>query len=101
MDHELTAQLAAAITATGHSVQRLPSGAGHDAMVIAAVAPVAMLFVRCRGGVSHHPSEWVSEEDLGAAGLVLWHVLEGLRRLGQPSAELVTLPPEAPVISGS
>ena len=46
---------------------RLPSGAGHDAAVMAAIAPVAMLFVRCAGGVSHHPGESVSEADVALA----------------------------------
>ena len=43
---------------------RLPSGAGHDAMKMAAIAPVGMLFVRCgNGGISHHPDETLSEAD--------------------------------------
>jgi allantoate deiminase len=48
---------------TGDSVPRIASGAGHDAVMLAAVAPVAMLFVRCAEGVSHHPDESVTEED--------------------------------------
>lgn len=48
-------------------ILQLPSGAGHDAAALAALCPVAMLFVRCRGGVSHHPDEFASEEDIGAA----------------------------------
>jgi allantoate deiminase len=46
---------------------RLPSGAGHDAAMIAHVAPTAMLFVRCRGGISHHPAEAVEQADVAAA----------------------------------
>jgi allantoate deiminase len=46
---------------------RLPSGAGHDAAILAGVTDAAMLFVRCAGGVSHHPDEAVSEEDVAAA----------------------------------
>ena len=46
---------------------RLPSGAGHDAAMMARVAPAAMLFVRCRGGVSHHPAESVEEADVAVA----------------------------------
>jgi allantoate deiminase len=46
---------------------RLPSGAGHDAAMMAAVAPAAMLFVRCRGGVSHNPAESVEEADVAVA----------------------------------
>lgn len=45
----------------------LPSGAGHDAIALAEHWPSAMLFVRCAGGVSHHPAEAVSAEDVGLA----------------------------------
>jgi allantoate deiminase len=46
---------------------RLPSGAGHDAAMMAAITPASMLFVRCRGGISHHPDESVEEPDVAAA----------------------------------
>jgi allantoate deiminase len=46
---------------------RLPSGAGHDAVMISSIAPVAMLFVRCAGGISHNPAESVTVEDVAAA----------------------------------
>ena len=46
---------------------RLPSGAGHDAAMMASVCPATMLFVRCRGGVSHNPAESVEEADVAAA----------------------------------
>ncbi|GLY63044.1 Zn-dependent hydrolase [Pectobacterium carotovorum subsp. carotovorum] len=45
----------------------LPSGAGHDAIAIAERWPVAMLFVRCRGGISHHPDESVATADVALA----------------------------------
>ena len=45
----------------------MPSGAGHDAAALAAVTPVAMLFVRCAGGVSHNPAEAVAVSDIEAA----------------------------------
>ena len=45
----------------------MPSGAGHDAMVMAARVPAAMLFLRSPGGISHHPDEAVLEEDVEAA----------------------------------
>jgi len=48
-------------------VRELPSGAGHDAMVMAHVTDVAMLFVRCAGGISHHPDEAVAEADVALA----------------------------------
>lgn len=45
----------------------LPSGAGHDAAIMAKITPVAMLFVRCVGGVSHHPDESARPGDMRAA----------------------------------
>ena len=45
----------------------LPSGAGHDAAAMAAVCPAAMMFVRCKGGVSHHPAESVKTADVAKA----------------------------------
>jgi allantoate deiminase len=45
----------------------VPSGAGHDAVVLSSITPVTMLFIRCRGGLSHHPDEHVSPGDLRVA----------------------------------
>jgi allantoate deiminase len=45
----------------------LPSGAGHDAAQIAALTPIAMLFVRCKEGISHNPAESVKKEDVAVA----------------------------------
>jgi allantoate deiminase len=45
----------------------MPSGAGHDAMVMATRVPTAMLFLRSPGGISHHPDETVLAEDVEAA----------------------------------
>lgn len=77
-DPALMAHLAEGLAAEGHPVLRLPSGAGHDGMAIAPVAPIAMLFVRCRGGISHNPAEFASEADIEAGTRVL---LATLRRL--------------------
>lgn len=67
----LSRALAAAVEgAQGRSIP-LVSGAGHDGVVIAKVAPIAMLFVRCRGGLSHHPEEYASPADIGVALKVL------------------------------
>jgi allantoate deiminase len=49
----------------------LPSGATHDASAMADLCPVAMLFVRCRNGVSHRPEEFASSEDMSTAVEVL------------------------------
>jgi allantoate deiminase len=64
---ELTERLAEAVAAAGLHVETLASGAGHDGVAVAAVAPVAMLFVRCAGGVSHNPAESVAEADVAIA----------------------------------
>jgi allantoate deiminase len=70
-DVSLTTRLAEAVAAAGLPVERLPSGAGHDAVVMSEVVPVAMLFVRCAGGISHHPAESVLTSDVAAACDVL------------------------------
>ena len=62
----------------GLPVRRLPSGAGHDAVALRALTGVAMLFVRCAGGVSHHPDESVDEADVAVA----LDVLHALRARG-------------------
>jgi len=67
MDERLTAYLADAVEAAGFPARTMPSGAGHDAMVMATRLPAAMLFLRTPGGISHHPSETVMEEDVEAA----------------------------------
>jgi allantoate deiminase len=64
---QLTELVAEAVAASGHPVVRLPSGAGHDAVMLSLIAPTAMLFVRCGGGVSHNPAESVMVGDVAAA----------------------------------
>jgi allantoate deiminase len=73
----LSDDLAAAVRDCGHRVVRLPSGAGHDAAVMAALTPVAMLFVRCAGGISHSPNESVTRADVAAAIEVVMRFLDG------------------------
>ena len=68
--------LAASVTELGHTPIRLPSGAGHDAQVMARLCPAAMLFVRCRGGVSHNPAEFTSVADMGLAIAALTKFIE-------------------------
>jgi allantoate deiminase len=67
MDEQLTSLLSDAVEASGFPARRMPSGAGHDAMVMATRIPSAMLFLRSPGGVSHHPAETVLEDDVEAA----------------------------------
>jgi len=64
---ELVATLADAVAQTGVEVRKLPSGAGHDAVTMASVTEIAMLFVRNAGGISHHPDESVEEADVALA----------------------------------
>jgi allantoate deiminase len=74
---QLQEGLAAAVSSLGHQPLRLPSGAGHDAQVMAQLCPSAMLFVRCRGGVSHNPAEFASVADMGLAIAALIRFIEG------------------------
>lgn len=67
MDERLTAFLTESMEAAGFPAKLMASGAGHDAMVMASRMPVAMLFLRSPGGVSHNPAETVREEDVEAA----------------------------------
>ena len=57
----------------------MDSGAGHDAAVMASLAPMTMLFVRSPGGVSHHPDEHVELADADAGARVLLRVIENFR----------------------
>ncbi|HET7888582.1 MAG TPA: allantoate amidohydrolase, partial [Bradyrhizobium sp.] len=67
----LKAQIAQAVTAEGYPAFELASGAGHDGMAMVDIADVAMIFVRCRGGISHHPDEHVEVADADAGARVL------------------------------
>ena len=67
----LQQQFAAAIAGEGFPVHALPSGAGHDGMAIIDIAPIGMLFVRCKAGISHNPAEAVDPADVGAGARVL------------------------------
>jgi allantoate deiminase len=68
--------LAASIEELGHAPIRLPSGAGHDAQVMTRLCPSAMLFVRCRGGISHNPAEFANVSDMGVAIAALIRFIE-------------------------
>jgi allantoate deiminase len=81
MDAALTTVLTRAVESTGAPFAHLTSGAGHDAMILAPSMPVAMLFLRSPGGVSHHPDEAVVETDVATA------LAAGLRFLDLLAAE--------------
>lgn len=65
-------------TRLGHSVQRMPSGAGHDAQMLARVCPTAMIFTPSENGLSHNPAEHTEPRDLEAGANVLLHVMLSL-----------------------
>jgi len=75
---DLTARLARSVKAVQGRSLGLVSGAGHDGVVLAGLAPIAMLFVRCRDGLSHHPDEYASPRDLRVALRVVVDFLERL-----------------------
>jgi allantoate deiminase len=74
----LMQQIDAAIAAQGIAPQRLPSGAGHDAMAMAAIADTGMIFVRCAGGISHHPQESITLEDAQVGFETLYRLVRNL-----------------------
>ena len=80
MDERLTSFLVDAIEVAGFPVKSMPSGAGHDAIVMAGRLPTAMLFLRSPGGISHHPDEAVLEQDVEASLVVARHFLQRLAR---------------------
>lgn len=79
-DPALTDLLEASVVAEGVGPFRLVSGAGHDAMIMAALCPTAMLFIRCAQGISHNPAEQVQPED---ADIALRAMLGFIERLGE------------------
>ena len=79
----LSSQIGDAIAAEGHRVFALPSGAGHDGMAMIDIADIAMIFVRCRGGISHNPAEHASLEDVDAGARVMLRAIENFRPVGQ------------------
>jgi allantoate deiminase len=78
----LRSQVAEAIAGEGYRVFELPSGAGHDGMAMIDLADVGMVFVRCRGGISHHPDEHVEPADVDAGARVLLRLIENFRPRG-------------------
>ena len=70
-DPALVGLLSGSVARLGHEPRLLRSGAGHDAMIVASLCPVVMLFTRCAGGISHNPAESATVEDIDAAIRVL------------------------------
>ena len=72
----LIAQMERAVASQGFKVRRLPSGAGHDGMALGAITEICMLFVRCKGGISHSPLESITQADAAAGVRVLYDFIE-------------------------
>ncbi len=67
-DHKLKTMLTSSIVkANINPVIEIPSGAGHDGVMISKIAPIAMLFVRCKDGISHNPKEYTNPKDIHEA----------------------------------
>jgi allantoate deiminase len=73
MDH-----LETAMSKLGLPTRRMVSGAGHDAMIFADMMPTAMLFIRCKGGISHNPEESVRVDDVEDALKVMLGFIDQL-----------------------
>ncbi|MBR0694333.1 allantoate amidohydrolase [Bradyrhizobium lablabi] len=75
----LKSQIADAVTAEGFPVLELASGAGHDGMAMVDITDIGMIFVRCRGGISHNPAEHVDLADADTGARVLLRFIENFR----------------------
>ncbi|PHS56394.1 MAG: allantoate amidohydrolase [Alteromonas sp.] len=78
-DSALQNTLLKGVTEAGIVPKVLASGAGHDAMAMAEICPVAMLFTRCKGGISHHPAESITTDDVAASLAIMHHSLRTLK----------------------
>jgi allantoate deiminase len=78
LDPELQEVLTRAAAAEGAVARSMPSGAGHDAMVLAKHVPAAMLFVPSRAGISHSPDEYTSPEQCELGARVLARAVRAL-----------------------
>lgn len=78
------AEIVEAIEASASKLElnylRMPSGAAHDAQIMSHIAPVGMIFVPSRDGISHSPAEWTSSTDIDAGANVALHTLLALAR---------------------
>lgn len=75
-DAGLADRIEAAAVRRGLSHRRMTSGAGHDAQMIARIAPAAMIFVPSRGGISHNPREHTDDQQLALGAQVLLDVVQ-------------------------
>ena len=76
LSEELAKQSAAICEEKGFTCMHMNSGAGHDAMHMAKICPTTMLFIPCKGGISHNPAEFAKNEDICRAIEVLAEILK-------------------------
>jgi allantoate deiminase len=78
-------QIGKAIAADGVPLRELPSGAGHDGMAIIDIADIGMLFVRCKGGISHNPAEAITLEDVEISSRIFLRFIENFQPDRRPA----------------
>lgn len=83
----LQGAFAAAVESLGLEAPRLTSGAGHDGHAMQALCDIGMLFVRCRGGISHNPNEFADVSDIGLAVEALVRAVEAIAAAEDPGGD--------------
>lgn len=78
MDDGLRAAINKAAEAVQGQARQLASGAGHDAAMMSKLCPAAMIFLRCKEGISHHPDELITEEDAATGFFVMHKTVENI-----------------------
>ncbi len=81
-DHDIVSVIEQATKNLAYPYKRMLSGAGHDAMSIAELAPTAMIFIPCKNGISHNEAEYASSSDVAAGANVLLHSMIELAGVG-------------------
>ncbi len=81
-DQSLVGLVESVASELGHSVMRMPSGAGHDAQMLSRVCPTSMIFTPSVNGLSHNPAEYTAPSDLEAGANVLLHTMLRLAKEG-------------------
>ena len=76
LDENLAVQTEGICKELSYSFLHMNSGAGHDAMHMAKIAPTTMVFIPCKGGISHNPAEYASLEDICRGIIVLGNILK-------------------------
>ncbi|MDR7522861.1 MAG: Zn-dependent hydrolase [Armatimonadota bacterium] len=95
LDASVQQAIAQAARDLGHELLAMPSGAGHDAMILAPYVPAGMIFVPSRDGISHSPREWTEWEDAALGAAVLLHTVLVLDSRGPLDARMLPVASQA------